>query len=104
MNREQSLNIDPRQLQAFMKSPDFVASLSPESHQTAQYRILTAKWSSDARIVYDAVQEGYTSMDQLPLATGLTTSQIRKAVSFLTERGIVKGIAVEPIGEVVSKE
>ena len=94
MNREQSMNIDQRQLQRLMRMPEFVASLSPESYKTAQYRNLTAKWPVNTRIVYDAVQEGITSLDSLPVATGLTDKQVRGAVAFLAEKGVVSGIEV----------
>lgn len=98
MNKEQSMNLDPRQLAKFMKSPDFVASLSPESYEVAQFRVLTAKWPVNARIVYSAVQDGYTSMDTLPVATGLTASQVEEAVSYLTKKGMVSDIIVSPGG------
>lgn len=95
MNKEQAQQIDPRQLARFMKSPDFVASLSPESYETAQFRILTARWPVNVRVVYSAVQEGYTSMDTLPVATGLTASQVQEAVSYLTEKGVISDITVK---------
>lgn len=91
------MNIDSRQLSKLMRMPEFVASLSPSSYQTAQHRTLTARWPVNARIVYDAVQEGYTSMDQLPIATGLTDKNVKEAVSFLTKKGVVSGISVEPV-------
>ena len=104
MNREQSLNIDPRQLQKFMSSPDFRASLSPRDSEAVQYRLMTSKWPEEAKVVYDAVQEGYTTMDRLPLVTGLTTAQIQKAITFLSEKGAIRGTTIEPASGSVPKE
>jgi len=90
-------NIDPRQLQMFMKQPGFVQSLSPEEHSSMRKRITTAKWQLEERLVYDAVAEGYTSLDTLPVATGLTEAQVRAALASLTRRGYIKSFGVEPV-------
>ena len=89
MNKEQMLNIDPRQLRKFMKDPNFVATASPETLSVADYRMMTRSWPTETRIVYDAVQEGYTSMDQLPVATGLTDKQIQSSINFLVSKNYI---------------
>jgi len=90
-------NIDSRQLRKFMKVPGFSQSLSAVERGKIEKRIRTAKWSTNERIVYDAVQDGYTSLDTLPVATGLTEVQVRAAVSKLTKRGYVSNVEVAAV-------
>lgn len=90
-------NIDSRQLRKFMKVQGFSQSLSAVERGEIEKRIKTAKWSSNERIVYDAVQDGYTSLDTLPVATGLTEDQVRAAVSKLTKRGYVSNVEVAAV-------
>jgi len=87
--------VDPRQLNNFMRVPGFVQSLTPTQYGSMFRRILTAGWTPEERIVYDAVIEGYTSLDSLPVATGLTSEQIRGALDTLTGRGYVRQSGVE---------
>jgi len=87
-------NIDSRQLKKFMQTPSFSQSLSTVERGKMEKRIDTATWSKDERIVYDAVIDGYTSLDTLPVATGLTDTQVRKAVASLASRGRVSSISV----------
>lgn len=37
------MNIDPRQLQEFMRIPDFMQSLTPEQYSGMTRRVLTAR-------------------------------------------------------------
>lgn len=92
-------NVDPRQLQMFMRQPGFVQSLSSAEYSGMTKRIATAKWHPAERLVYDAVAEGYTDLDSLPVATGLTEAQVRDALASLTERGYIKSFGVEPVGK-----
>jgi len=87
-------NIDSRQLRQFMKVPGFAQSLTAEQHSGMTRRIMTDRWSSEERIVYDAVEEGYTSLDSLPIATGLTETQVRSALASLTKMGYIKSFGV----------
>lgn len=90
-------NVDPRQLQMFMRQPGFVQSLSSAEYSGMTKRIATAKWQPEERLVYEAVAEGYTDLDSLPVATGLTESQVRSAIASLTRRGYIRSVGVEPI-------
>lgn len=90
-------NIDSRQLKRFMRIPDFAQSLTAEQKQGVSRKILTASWQPETRIVYDAILEGYTSMDQLPVVTGLTTQQISDALADLSSRGYIKEVEVDPV-------
>lgn len=89
--------IDSRQLEKFMRSSSFSQTLSAVERGKIEKRIKTAKWSSNERIVYDAVADGYTSMDTLPIATGLTEDQVRSAVAKLTKRGYVSSLEVQAV-------
>ena len=92
-------NVDPRQLQMFMRQPGFVQSLSSTEHSGMTKRVATAKWQPEERLVYDAVAEGYTSLDSLPIATGLTEAQVRAALASLTRRGYIKTFGVDQVGK-----
>ena len=92
-------NVDPRQLQKFMRAPGFVQSLTPEQRSGVSRRIMTARWQPEERIVYDAVTEGYTTLDTLPVATGLTESQVRSALASLTQKGYIKRFGVDQVAE-----
>ena len=87
-------NIDHRQLERFMRIPGFAQSLSPKQYSNVRYRMTTGPWSQNERIVYDAVAEGYTSLDSLPVATGLPSRDIGNALSGLSRRGYVKQTGV----------
>ena len=88
-------NVDPRQLDKFMRDPAFVQQLSPDQLKAASYRLTTAKWTPQERIVYDAVQDGFTDMDSLPIATGLPGSEVRGALDALVIRGSVPSSILE---------
>lgn len=94
ITRESLQSIDPRQLGRFTRMSEFRASLTPEESEAVQYRMTTAHWTQEERLVYDAVQEGYTDMDSLPIATGLTTAQIRSAIEKLQGKGYVKEVII----------
>ena len=87
--------IDPKQLQNLMRNPDFIRTQSPEMIAKYNYRVMTAGWSPDERLVYDAVQDGYTSMDSLPVATGLDSASISAAYNSLVNRGLVAPMVKE---------
>ncbi len=87
--------IDPRQVTKFLKDPEFTQSISPGARVSLDKRVLQAKWQPNERIVYDAVQDGYTSMDSLPVATGLSEADVRAAVAGLIVRGAVSEVTVE---------
>jgi len=87
-------NIDPRQLQQFMRSPRFTENLTQEQHQGMQRRVKTAKWTPDMRIVWDAVAEGYTTLDSLPVATGLSDAKIKTALHRLDKERVLKKIEI----------
>jgi len=90
----QHANIDSRLLKKFMGQPGFVQSLTSEQYGGISKRIKTAHWSQNERIVYDAVTDGYTSLDTLPVATGLTTTQVRSAITSLTKKGNLTNLVV----------
>ena len=87
--------VDPRQVTAFLRSPEVAQTISPERRAGMDKRVMTAKWSPNERIVYDAVAEGYTSMDSLPVATGLTSTEVREAVARLAGRGAISSVGIE---------
>jgi len=89
--------IDSRQLKRFMRVPGFSQSITTSQAEGMNRRILTASWQPETRIVYDAILEGYTSMDQLPVATGLTTQQINSALADLSSKGYIKEAEVAPV-------
>lgn len=93
-------NIDSRQLKKFMRVPSFSQSLTTSQTEGMNRRVLTASWAPETRIVYDAIQDGYTSMDQLPIATGLTTLQINSALADLSSRGYIQEVEVAPVERV----
>ncbi len=92
-------NIDPRQIQKFMRTPGFVETLAPGQYSGLQERVATAKWQPEEKVVYDAVAEGYTSLDSLPIATGLTEGQVKNALASLTRRGYIKTFGVNQVAE-----
>ena len=96
MDMDRMLNIDPRQLEVLMRVPALASS--PKAQEVAGYRRLTAKWSPEERLVYDAVQEGFTESSALPVATGLTEAQVGRALGTLVGRGVVRRIAESPAG------
>jgi len=85
-------NIDPRQLQQFMRSPTVTDSLSSEGRSRMLRRIKTAEWTPEMILVWDAVAEGYDTVDSLPIATGLSIPKINSALHRLDKSGEVKGI------------
>jgi hypothetical protein len=87
--------IDPRLLKKFLRISEFRQSLSPEQYSKAQFRIATARWAPEERIVYSAIQEGYSDTSSLPIATGLTTAQIQTALDSLVRRGALRITKVE---------
>lgn len=91
-------NIDSRQLRRFMRIPNFANSVSSQQLSDMNYRVFTATWQPETRIVYDAVQEGYTEQEALKVATGLTDQQIRDAIDFLTKKGYISTVTPPPVG------
>ena len=87
--------VDPRQITRFMRQPDFASTVTSEQLSGMGKRVMTAKWQPNERLVYDAVQEGYTSMDSLPVATGLSEADVRAAVAGLIVWGAISEITVE---------
>ena len=87
--------VDPRQITTFLRQPDFAQTVGQERVAGMERRVMTAKWTPNERIVYDAVQDGYTSMDSLPVATGLTETDVRAAVTQLVGRGVISSIDVK---------
>ena len=85
---------DPRQITKFLRQPGYAQTVSQEQHAGMERRVLTAKWQPNERLVYDAVLDGYTSMDSLPVATGLSEADVRKAAAKLVGRGIVNRIDI----------
>ena len=81
--------IDQRQLQRFMRMPDFVRAQTPSQLAQHEFTLQSARWTPEVRIVYRALQDGYTSMDSLPVATGLSESQIEGALNFLVSEGSI---------------
>ena len=99
---DEFLRVDPRQLNNFMRVPGFVQSLTPNQYSGMSRRILTAGWDPEERIVYDAVAEGYNSLDSLPVATGLTSEQVSRALDTLTGRGYIINTGVGLEGKALS--
>ena len=81
--------IDPRQIEDFMRVPGFVQTVTEDQYGRMSERLATRKWTSAERIVYDAVAEGYTSMDSLPVATGLPETEINTALTSLVNKGFL---------------
>ena len=90
--------VDPRQVTQFLKQPGFAQTVSSEKRAGLERRVKTARWPRNERIVYGAVLDGYKSMDSLPVATGLSDADIRKAVAGLAGRGAIRAIDVEGYG------
>ena len=88
-------NVGSRTLQKLLSTPEVVQNLSPDQYSGMSRRAATARWSKGERIVFAAVQEGYTSLDSLPIATGLTETQVATAVASLVTRGIITNVGVE---------
>ena len=88
-------NIGAKTLRNLLSTPEVVQELSPDQYSGMKSRARTATWTGNERLVYAAVQEGYTSLDSLPVATGLTSAQISAAVSSLASKGVVSSIGVE---------
>jgi len=82
--------IDSRQLARFMRIPNFANSLTVQQQSDMNYRILTASWQPETRVVYDAVKDGYTEQESLKVATGLTDQQIRDSLAWLQSKGYIQ--------------
>jgi len=102
MANERYRRVDPRQVTEFLRHPKFAQTVSPEVRAGLEERVMTAKWTPHERIVYSAVAEGYTSLDSLPVATGLTSTEVREAVARLAGRGFISSIGIEE-GRVVKE-
>ena len=94
MENQRYGRIDPRQVTKFLRQPGFAQTVGQERVAGMEKRVMQAKWQVNERIVYDAVQDGYTSMDSLPVATGLSEADIRSAVTKLVGRGAISSIDV----------
>jgi len=77
-----------RTAQRILQTPG--ANLQPDQQQQLQYRVKTARWTPEARVVYDAVREGFGDRQALQVATGLTDAQLERAIDFLTKAGEVR--------------
>jgi hypothetical protein len=88
-------NMDPRLLKKFLRISEFRQSLSPEQYSSAKFRTATAQWAPEERIVFSAIQEGYTDTPSLPIATGLTDAQVKAALDSLVKRGALRITKVE---------
>jgi hypothetical protein len=99
-------NVGSKQLGQLMRQPDFPRALmqSGQSYQVAADRIATAKWSPESRIVYSAIRDGYTSMDTLPVATGLSNAQIAEAMKFLSKGGYISPFVAEDVNNYFREE
>lgn len=95
-------NIDPRQLKKFMRTRGFAQSVTPDQYSGMKKRIATARWQLEERIVYGAIAEGYTDLDSLPIATGLSLTQVREALASLTKRGNITSFGVEGASKTTS--
>lgn len=51
---------------------------------------MVARMPVDQRVVYYAVQDGYTTTPELADATGLSTAEVTKALGALAARGMVE--------------
>lgn len=98
MDKTTMMNVDPRFLQRASRQLGFTQGLSPDQAQMVRYRITTAKWSPSERIVYDAVSEGYTDLDSLPIVTGLDSKEVTKSLDSL----VAKGLIAPTISDVIS--
>lgn len=84
--------IGGKTLQKLLKTPNFVQTLTPVQFEGMKLRVETARWQPEERIVYDAVQDGYASMDSLPVATGLSSTEVGRAVESLTKKGYLTAL------------
>jgi len=89
--QEPYMRIGSRQLRRFMRNPKFRQQLSDTQQVAIARRIVMASWSPDMRLVYDAVGEGFDTIDTLPIATGLTSARVRAAYDQLVNLGRVSG-------------
>ena len=88
------VNMGARTAKRLLSTPGVIRELSPEQRSGMQFRGKTATWKKTERLVYAAVKEGYTSLDSLPIATGLTSLQVNKAISSLVSKGVITNIGV----------
>lgn len=90
--REQHSKMGARTIQRILNNPAAIQEIPYEVRTAMAYRAGTAKWTPDERVVYSAVQDGFTSMDTLPVATGLKEEQVSAALASLTARGYISGV------------
>ena len=82
------LSLDPR-LASKLAS---LSSVPIETRSALTQYIAAAKWSPYERAVYSAVEEGFTSPEELKTVTGMTTVQVRSTLDKLEKRGVLKRI------------
>lgn len=83
-------NMDPRLLKRFLRQPSFIQRTSPGTVAKMRKYLVTSRWPRPQREVYDAVLGGCTSEESIATETGLTPTQVRRAVTKLQKMGYVK--------------
>lgn len=88
MDNNPYYKIDSKLLQKLMRSPEFVATVPSTSLEQMQTRIQQANWTPSERLIYKAMQEGYTDFDSIQVATGLDSGTVSKSLGKLQDKGV----------------
>jgi len=86
---ERYSNMDPRLVAKLMKSSSFMAKQTSANLADLSFIASTRTWSPTMKTVYAAVDGGSSDMDQIGMATQLSSSSIRTALDKLIGSGIV---------------
>jgi len=90
--------LDPTLLSRFTQIPEFLVSLTSEQRVDVSKRLTDSGLSLEEKLVYEAVKDGFSDLDCLPVATGgLTVTSIKTALGSLTSKGYIKEILDETI-------
>jgi len=87
--------MDPRLAEKLLRSPGSVQYFTPAMLSGLQRRVLTRDWSTPERVVYAAIEDGYTNREDLSAATGLDLEQVNEALDSLSGKGFIKIQVVE---------
>jgi hypothetical protein len=86
------LSVDPRIVERIQRSPALMAEQGPgfmAAYGGPSNYIAASKLNSDERVAFYAMQDGFTTADDIALATGLDKASAAKALSGLNKKGML---------------
>ena len=90
--RVKRLPVDSRIVNRINRTPKLMAEQGPgymQAYGGGQQYMAVAKLTANERMAFFAIQDGFTTAEDIELATGMDVSDAAKALTGLTRKGLV---------------